>query len=398
MTHHVSTQRGFSWLSVVFLLALLTSLFYGWKHYQQEKAAAAQAQQFITEAVRRGEIVYVVNASGRVYPKKTVEVGAQVSGEVAVMKVKIGDVVKEGDVIAEIDARTQENAKATAEAQLQRQKAALATAKSNLQQAQQAYNRAANLFKRGAGTEEAQENALAALNSAKNAVTEAEANIRQSELTIADAAVKLGYTQVKAPIAGTVIAVAVEEGQTVNAVQSSPTLITLAQMDVMTIKAEIAEADVSMMRVGLPVKASLLGKNSQTFQGQLMSIDPAPKEISDNSSLSSSSAIYYYGHIDVENREGLLRYGMTATMSIEVDKAEDALLIPMTAIQHSASGEATVSVLIDGKHESRKIETGLQDGVQTQVLSGLQEGEAVVISSAGAGGMSGNMPRGPRMF
>ena len=388
-------SRGFSWLKFLIILVILGGAVYAWQQHQAKRQEADSAQQYITEKVRRGDLSYLVNASGKVYPQKIVQVGAQVSGEIAQLHVEIGDTVKAGDLIAEIDARSQENAKSTAEAQLNSQQAALARTQSTLTQAQQAYNRANNLYKQGAGSKEAQENALASLNSAKNAVIEAQANIRQSELTIANANLNLGYTQVRAPIDGTVIAVAVEEGQSVNAVQSSPTIVTLARTDVMTIKAEIAEADIAVMKVGLPVKVVLLGKNSQSYQGVLSAIDPAPKEISDNGSISSSSAIYYYGHIDVDNAEGFLRYGMTATIAIEVDKAEDALLIPMTAIEYAPNGEARVSVLVNAQAEKRHIEVGLEDGVQAQVLSGLQEGEAVIVSHGGA---SPHSPMGPRIF
>lgn len=388
-------SRGFSWLKFLIILVILGGAVYAWQQHQAKRQEADSAQQYITEKVRRGDLSYLVNASGKVYPQKIVQVGAQVSGEIAQLHVEIGDTVKAGDLIAEIDARSQENAKSTAEAQLNSQQAALARTQSTLTQAQQAYNRANNLYKQGAGSKEAQENALASLNSAKNAVIEAQANIRQSELTIANANLNLGYTQVRAPIDGTVIAVAVEEGQSVNAVQSSPTIVTLARTDVMTIKAEIAEADIAVMKIGLPVKVVLLGKNSQSYQGVLSAIDPAPKEISDNGSISSSSAIYYYGHIDVDNAEGFLRYGMTATIAIEVDKAEDALLIPMTAIEYAPNGEARVSVLVNAQAEKRHIEVGLEDGVQAQVLSGLQEGEAVIVSHGDA---SPHSPMGPRIF
>lgn len=390
-------HQGFAWSYLLIFLLCIISAGYGWFYYQQQKAVAQHSQQFITETVRRGDIRVLVNASGKIYPQKIVTVSAQVSGEIAKLAVKIGDIVKEGDVLAEIDARTQENAISTAQAQLSSQQAALSTAQAQFTQAQQAYTRANNLYKRGAGSKEAQESAFAALKRAKNAVTEAQASIRQSELMLADAKLTLGYTQVSAPISGTVIAVAVEEGQAINAVQSSPTLITLARTEVMTIKAEIAEADISLMKIGLPATATLLGKNRQSYQGQLSRIDPAPKEISDNRAIDSASAIYYYGHINVDNSAGLLRYGMTATISIEVDKAENALLIPMTAIQRNPNGETKVSVLIDGQAQTRKIETGLEDGVQIQVLSGLNEGEAVIISHA-ADAKSAQNFRMPRVF
>lgn len=390
-----SSQRGVSRLAVILLLLALVLVIgaYFYHKNQQEKAAVAQ---FLTEKVRRGDLVHEVSASGMVYPKKIVDVGAQVSGEVSKMHVVLGQDVEEGDLIAEIDARTQENELQSAQAQLDSRMAALDTAKAQLNEAQLAYNRADRLLKTGSGTREAQESAYAALVSAKNSVASAQASVREQEITVATASLNLGYTRVLAPMSGRVIALAVEEGQNVNAVQSAPTIVTMAKVDVMTIKAEIAEADVREMRAGLPVQFSLLGA-LQSYPATLESIDPAPKEISDSDSLTSSTAIYYYGHIDVENKDDLLRYGMTATVSIEVERVENALLVPMTALQTAPDGSDMVQVLEGTNAVPRKVEVGIDDGVYAQILSGLAEGDDVVISASGAAG-NAQMPGPPRMF
>lgn len=380
MQRLTTNQRGISLLSMIILLLLTTGGVCGWYYYQQQQIAEKKKESFITDTVKKGSITYSVNASGRVYPKKTVDVGAQVSGEIAKLTVDIGDTVNAGDLIAEIDASTKENAKRSAQAQLKSQQATLRTAQSTLKQAQLAFERASKLYKSGAGSQEDYESAEAALNSAKNAITEAQENIVQSQLTLKDTEVSLGYTQVRSPIDGTVIAVAVEEGSTVNASQSAPTIVTIAQTNLMTVKAEIAEADVAVMQAGLPVSFTLLGKTTDTFTGTLTSIDPAPKEIVDDGSIDSNTAIYYYGHIDVDNAEGKLRYGMTATITIEVDKAENTLIIPMTAINDTPK-DSMVLVLEDDKPTSHTVEIGLEDGVHAQVVSGLSEGDKVIISS-----------------
>ncbi|SUO97397.1 efflux RND transporter periplasmic adaptor subunit [Suttonella ornithocola] len=382
MPYKSSTEKGFSIKSLLIFILLIALGAGTWYLYQAQTQDKDNTQKFITENVRRGNIVYSVNASGMIYPKKIVKVGAQVTGEISKLTVQVGDEVKEGDLIAEIDARTQENAKQTAVAQLASHQAALKTAKANLATAQQAYARANKLYQKGAGTQAEQQSSYNDFIRAQNAVKEAEANIRQSQLTIENANVNLGYTKVNAPISGTVIAVAVEEGQSENAAQSSPTLVTLAQTDVMTIKAEIAEADIAVMRVGLPVSFTLLGKNSETYHANLARIDPAPKEISDNNTLTANTAIYYYGHIDIPNANHKLRYGMTANISIEVAKAENVLLIPMTAIQTN-NNQSSVTVLVNGQPQTRPITVGLEDGVNAEVKNGLNEGEIVVISSEG---------------
>lgn len=387
-------QQGFSKRSIIIFLLLIGGAVGGWYYYQQKQAQSQQEQQFITEPVKRGTIRYSVSASGMVYPKKTVEVGAQVSGKVSKLTVKIGDTVKAGELIAEIDASTKENAKLSAQAQLKSQQATLKTAQSSLKQAQADFNRAKKLYKSGAGSQADYDSAHTALVSAKNAITQAQENIVQSRLTIKDAELSLGYTQVTAPIDGTVIAVSVEQGQTVNSIQSAPTLVTLAQTDVMTVKAEIAESDVTVMKSGLPVTFTLLGKTTDSYHGTLQSIDPAPKEISDNSNITSSTAIYYYGHIDVDNTAGKLRYGMTATVTIEVDKADNALIVPMTAINDTPRG-SMVMVLKGDRPRPQPITVGLEDGVNAEVLSGLSEGDQVITSSSGKGKSNSTRRRGP---
>ncbi|MBR1375973.1 MAG: efflux RND transporter periplasmic adaptor subunit [Cardiobacteriaceae bacterium] len=373
-------NRGFSIVGFLIFLLIAAGLIGYWYQDHQKKEKIKEAQKFVTEPVHRGHISQKVNASGMIYPKKIVEVGAQVSGEISKLLVEVGDSVEEGQLIAEIDADTQENAKQTAEAQLQSQKASLQRARAELEKAEKAFKRAQNLYSKGAGTQEEVEAAKASLVSAQNSVTEGESSVRQKEIDIRDKEVNLEYTKVKAPINGRVLAVPVEEGQTINSVQSAPTLITLGQIDVMTIKAEIAEADVSSVRAGMPVVLTLLGKNTRTFNATLKSIDPAPKEIADNGQLTSSTAIYYYGHIDVENPDEILRYGMTATVSIEIASSDDALTVPLTAIKNLREGQKGVLVFENGKPQMRRIETGIEDGVRIEVMSGLKEGEAVIVS------------------
>ena len=231
------------------------------------------------------------------------------------------------------------------------------------------------------------EQALAARNGARNAIEEAQATIAENELTIKNADIDLDNTRVSAPISGTVIAVAVEVGQTVNARQAAPTLVTIAKTEVMTLKAEIAEADVADLRPGMAVVFTLLGRNHDRYHGTLHSIDPAPKQISDNEKLSDDTPIYYYGNIAVENPDATLRYGMTAIASIVVSQAHDTLLVPMTALNDGPDGTTTVSVLDgDGTAQTRQVTVGLEDGVNAQIREGLEAGEKVIVSKAASDG------------
>ena len=362
-------------------LVIVAAAGYAWWHFR-DKPDEAGAIKFITAEVKSGDVAQTVLASGSLQPFKSVKVGAQVSGEISALFVQVGDKVKAGDRIAEIDASTQQNTRDSAAAALASSKAALSAAQAKLREAQQNFNRQQELVKKGAAARESLDAAQATLKSAQSAD---------------NAGLRLGYTNVTAPMDGVVISVAVEKGQTVNAVQDSPTLVTLAQTNTMTVEAEIAEADVGAVQPGMAAYFTLLGADKTRFEGKLKSIDPAPLATSKNTTSASSSsndtAVYYYGKMDVPNPDGKLRIGMTANMVINVREAKGVLTIPMTALQTNAQGEDEVQVMAaDGKPQPRVVKLGINDGVNTEVVTGLKAGEQVVVSS-GTG--EGSIPMGP---
>ena len=352
--------------------------------------------KYITAPVAKGDIAHTVLASGSLQPLKSVKVGAQVSGEISALYVQIGDQLKQGDPVAEIDASTQQNTRDSAAASLASSKAALSSAQAKLREAQQNFNRQQSLVKKGAAAQETLDAAQATLKAAQSSVEQAKADIRRNQLELDNAGLRLGYTNVTAPMDGVVISVAVEKGQTVNAVQDSPTLATIAQTKTMTVEAEIAEADVGELKPGMNAYFTLLGSDKTRYEGKLKSIDPAPLATSKNTTTatagSSDTAVYYYGKMDVPNPDGKLRIGMTANMVIAVEEAKGVLTIPMTALQTNAQGEDEVQVMIDGKPQPRVVKLGINDGVNTEIKEGLKEGEEVVISS---GSGEGSIPMGP---
>ncbi|MBR6026572.1 MAG: efflux RND transporter periplasmic adaptor subunit, partial [Neisseriaceae bacterium] len=198
--------------------------------------------EYLTQKVEYGDISDTVSASGKLHAFKEVEVGAQVSGEISELKVEIGDTVKKGDLIAQIDPRLASNQLKTARATLDSNKAGLLSKQASLTQATQQYNRQKAMFAEGATSKEALETAEANYKTALAAVDQAKMQIKQAEVSIETAELNMGYTKLVAPMDGTVIAVPAEEGQTLNAGMNTPTVIKLAQLDKMKIKAEIAEA------------------------------------------------------------------------------------------------------------------------------------------------------------
>ena len=385
----------------VVLVVLLLVAGYGAYAWYAARKSASETPKHITAVVNRGDITRSVLASGALQAFKSVKVGAQVSGKISALYVNIGDRVKAGDPIADIDASTQQNARDSAAAELASSKAALLTAQAKLEEARQRHDRQKTLVDKGAAARETLESAVAALKSAKSAVAQARADIQKSQLNLDNAGVTLGYTRVTAPMDGVVVSVAVEKGQTVNAVQDSPTLVTIAQTDTMTVKAEIAEADVSELKPGMSAYFTLLGADKKRYEGVLESIDPAPLATSNSTTATSAAttssntetAVYYYGKMDVPNPEGKLRIGMTANMVITVGEAKNVLIVPMTALQARKEGKGEeVLVAEHGKTRTQTVKTGLEDGVNVEILEGLNEGEEVVVSTAVSG--AGSLPRG----
>ncbi len=390
-----------TWWRRGLLAVLLVALAVGIKMYF---FPAAVANNYITAAVTKGDIETTVLATGTVKAFKQVAVGAQVSGQVKTLKVQLGQEVKKGDVIAEIDARTQKNTLLTEEAQLTNYNAALTAKQASLAKAQLDFTRQATMLKEGASSKENYDAAQATLKVAKADVVQAQAQIKQAKLSADSARLTLSYTQVVAPIDGEVVTIAVEEGQTVNAVQSTPTIVTLAQLDKVTVRAEISEGDVTKVKAGMPAYFTILGDSVTRYETTLASVDPGPVSQSDNTSTASSAstAIYYYGQLHVPNPERTLRADMTTNVSIILDQAKQVLMVPSTALgDKNDKGQYRVQVLDkDKKTSERWITVGLNNNINAQVIDGLTEGEQVVVSqvtTAASSASKKTMGGGPPM-
>ncbi|MDR2128598.1 MAG: efflux RND transporter periplasmic adaptor subunit [Burkholderiaceae bacterium] len=364
------------------------------------------AVSYVTAPVTRGDLEDTVLASGVIEAYKQVNVGAQVSGQIKRLAVQLGDAVKKGDLIAEIDSTTQNNSLHNAQAALETARAQLVQKQATHKQAQLAYARQKTMFEADATSREAFEAAQAALETTGAEIVALNAQIKQSAIQVDTAKVNLGYTTITAPMDGVVVAVIVEEGQTVNANQTTPSIIILAQLDRVTIKAEISEADVVRVEPGQKVYFTILGEPDKRYYATLRAVEPAPESISSASSTSSGSssatAIYYNGLFDVPNPEGKLRIAMTAEVSIVRDEAKGALLIPSAALTGSSrrggrgapDGTYEVRVLAaDGNAQPRKIRVGLNNNVNAQVLEGLNEGEKVILGQSNAATASGGQAR-----
>ena len=318
---------------IVLGIALLIGL--TWAYFKPKNTQP----QYISTEVTRGDIEDSVLATGDLEATKMVSVGAQVSGQVKRMYVKLGDQVKQGQLIAQIDSVRQTNDLKTAEASIKNQQAQLATKQANLTKVEAEYNRQNTMYAQDATSKAELESALASFKTAQADIAAVNAQIEQSRLTLATAKEDLGYTQILAPIDGTVVAIVTEEGQTVNANQSAPTIVKLAKLDTMTIKAQISEADVMKVQEGQTVYFTTLGDSEKKRYATLRQVEPAPDSIntetSTNSNSSSSTAVYYNALFDVPNDDGKLRIDMTAQVYIILNEAKNVLTLPSAALQTS---------------------------------------------------------------
>ena len=370
--------------TLIIITAAIVLLAAGAFYFLQTKEPT---QDYETQTAQRGNIESSVLAIGMLQASKLVSVGSQVSGQVLNLPVPLGGHVNKGDLIAEIDNLTQKNDLETAKASLTITNAEYKAKQAQINQAQKAFNRQKAMFKENASSKEDYETAEADLAVYKAELDQLKAEKIQNQLSIESAELDLGYTTIKAPIEGVVVYNSVEVGQTVNASQTTPTLVELADLSKMTIKAQISEADVINVKPGQAVYFTILGQPDKRYEAKLRAIEPGPTSMDgDDSDMisSDSDAIYYNGLFEVDNPEGVLRIGMTAQVSIILSEAKDALLVPSQVIQkHSGrSVRYQVPVLENDKVIHKKVEVGISNNVNTEITNGLTEDDQIVIGSA----------------
>jgi len=338
-------------------------------------------------------IEVTVLASGTIQPSKLVSVGAQASGRIVTLHVTLGDQVQRGALIAEIDPSAQKNALENAQAVLDQERAQRLSRQAALKAAELAFRRAQVTVAREATSQADYETAKASFQGLRADLAALDAQIRQAVIAVDTARVNLGYTKVVAPIDGTVIAIVAPEGQTVNAVQAAPTIVKLADLSTMTIKAQISEADVTRVHAGQKVYFTILGTPEHRYETILRAVEPAPESMSTDTSATPggaaaasgpmSAAGYYDGLFDVPNPDLALRPAMTAEVHIVLAEAAQALVIPAAALGEALpDAQRTVRVAADGRVETRSIRVGINNRVEAQVLSGLSAGERVIVSDA----------------
>ena len=382
-------------LVYVILAAAAAGLYF--KYFKKEDTIT-----YITQPVRRQNVEKVVNATGEVKAVDLETVGAHVSGKSEKLYVSIGQTVKMGDMIAEIDSTTQQNDVDIAKAKMSSYQAQLKAAKTSLKIAKKQYQRMQSLKKQNAASTEDLENAEDSYEAAMSKVAEIEASLKETEISLSTAETNLGYTKITAPLDGTIVSVPVKVGQTINAAMDTPTIVQIADLNQMEIYIEISEGDIGNIKPGVKVTYSVLADMNKVYETTLKSIDPALTLLTDDQYtevVDSSEAIYFYGRLVVPNADGKLRIGMTTQNVIYVESAEDVLTVPAMALKGDVDGKYVEVRTAEGV-ERRPVITGVSDDLNVEIKKGVSEGEEVVIAKMSSAEISDKAAnaRGARRF
>jgi macrolide-specific efflux system membrane fusion protein len=348
------------------VIALLSAGGYGaWRAWA---APSDRGRQQASALVQQGDLEDTVGATGTLQPRDYVDVGTQVSGQVKKLHVEIGSTVEKGQLLAELDPTVYVAKVDADQAQLLNLESQLAERQAQLRLAEQKAQRQANMMREQATTAEAVQIAEAELQSAKAQIGSLRAQIQQTRSGLRGDQANLGYTKIYAPMAGTVVSQNAKEGQTLNANQSAPIVVRIADLSIMTVQTQVSEADVSRLRLGMPVYFTTLGDQAKRWHGSLRQVNPTPDVV--------NNVVLYNALFDVPNSDGALMTQMTAQVFFVVAEAKDAVLVPLSALRKS-----TVRVITDdGKVQVREVKLGVANRVVAQVLAGVEPGERVATA------------------
>lgn len=367
----------------IFLLVLiLTALLWLWSSSQP-------AAQWQTATVERDNVEATVVAVGTLQPVRSVEVGAQVSGQVTHILVQSGNVVSKGQLLAEIDASVLTATVDAGRAQIAGLRAQLMDAQAQHELAQLQNRRQQQMAKSESTRLEDVQVATATFKSTGARVAQIEAQILQTISSLKADEARLGYTRIYAPIAGTVIGIDAKEGQTLNATYQTPTVLRIANLSQMTVWADVSEADIRRVKAGMPAYFSTLGVERRRWHGKVRQVLPAPRLAAGSQGngdvpAAVTKAVQYTVLFDVSNDDGNLMPQMTAQVTFVTSSVQGVLVAPLSAFKLEREGRETyLAQVLVGKGSQqqvqvRRVSLGTRDRMRTEVLEGLAEGEQVI--------------------
>lgn len=387
-------RRGSLLRRVVILLLVLAAAAAGVFMFMRGRGPAP-TRAWKTVAAERGPLVSIVSATGTLQPVRTVTVGAELSGRIATVDVDYNDHVSIGQVLARIDTEAINSELEQQNASLAVSKAAVSEARANLAEAKAAYDRVKKLAAQGVVSKEAVDTAKAAHDRTRARLDSAKAQLRLGEASIKGVETRLAKAIIVSPIDGVVLSRVVEPGSTVAASFQAPTLFVLAtDLAKMTIYANIDEADVGAVAVGQTASFTVDAWPGREFSARVDAVRLEPVQV--------DNVVTYRGVLSVENPDGALRPGMTATVDVTTQRQEDVLRVPNAALRYTpprddprgfrfgpprenaqpAADTKGVWILVNGAPKHVPLTLGETDGLLTAVSSGeLQVGDLVIVGA-----------------
>lgn len=345
-------------------------------------------QQVNTARAEVRDVEVLVTATGRLQPRDFVDVGAQVSGQLERLLVEVGDQVEQGQLLAEIDPTLLQSQVESNQAQLRNQQAVLREREAQYELSRLNYQRQERLQGASLTSEELVETARATMQQAQAQVDSIRAQIDQTQSSLRAAEANLNYTRIFAPMSGTVVSIEARRGQTLNAAQTTPTILTIADLSEMTVEAQVSEADIGRLELGMPVYFTTMGNRTQRWHGELRLIEPTP--------VVENNVVLYNALFEVPNDEGRLMTQMTTNVFFIADAARDAVTVPAAAVRRDREGAYVEVISSDGSQRQVRVSTGVSDRVHTAIESGIDAGAQVVIPAANAAPMAAGGGRGMR--
>src|SRR5438876_10730314 len=379
----------------VVIVALLVILFV------VRRCTQSGVSGYLTATVTRGAITQLVTATGTLNPVVNVQVGSQVSGNIAKLFADFNSEVKAGQTVAQIDPMLFQAAVTQAEGDVANAQAALELAKVNATRTQQLFNQ--------------KNSSQQDLDTANANLHQAEANVKIKQGALDKAKADLDHCTITSPIDGVVISRNVDVGQTVAASLQAPVIVEIAtDLTQMQIDSDVAEADVGVLEVGQDVDFTVDAFPMRTFHGKVVQVRNAP--------ITVQNVVTYDTVIGVSNPDLKLKPGMTANVSIVVAHKDNVLQIKNAALRYrpaeatpaevrarpparagdrggagreQRTSERTVYVLSGGQPQPVQIKTGISDGVVTEVIEGLKEGDLVVTAELTSKSPAASPPANP---
>ena len=372
-------KRKSSRLLLILALPLLVGVaIVTWWPFGHNKDSNASVSS--TAKVVRRDFSSSVLATGAVNPQvgAEVRVGARISGKVEHLYANIGDYVKKGQVVAELEKADLEAAVARMQAEVKVAEAKVVDAESRVKLADLEYQRQQNLIKEDFTSQQAVDKALKEKESAKAGLQLANRQLDAARAALKEARVKLSYATITAPIAGVIASVSTQQGETVAAGLNAPTFVTIIDLKRLQVDAYVDEVDIGKIKTGQEAVFTVDAFPAREFNGKIVAIYPK--------AVIQENVVNYDVVVEITDPyDGLLRPEMTASVTISLAKRAQVLAVPAKAVKRDR-GKNIVYVQSETAPEPREVKVGWKDGQWIEIATGLKEGQTVLlVKPAGAG-------------